>query len=135
MSAHHPSEATLLAYATGALATPHAQVVALHIGSCAHCAEEVRLLEAVGGALLDDLSTEALSPDALERVTARLDGQPSALRSMSFMPLSKAVDTLTSGRWRWCGPGVHMMPLIKRDAADTRLDLIRVAPGMALLNR
>ena len=37
-----------------------------------------------------------------------------------------------TGRWIWLGPGIRLMPLIPRGADDTRLDLIRVAPGIAL---
>ena len=39
---------------------------------------------------------------------------------------------LAVGRWWWLGPGIRLMPLHRRDATGTRLDLIRVAPGMAL---
>ena len=41
---------------------------------------------------------------------------------------------LAAGRWRWTRPGIAMMPLMRRDASDSRLDLIRVAPGTALLS-
>jgi putative transcriptional regulator len=42
------------------------------------------------------------------------------------------LDALASGRWWWLGPGIRLMPLARRDATNTRLDLIRVAPGVAL---
>jgi putative transcriptional regulator len=43
------------------------------------------------------------------------------------------LDALVKARWRRSGLGIAMMPLLRRDATDSRLDLIRVAPGVALL--
>jgi putative transcriptional regulator len=36
------------------------------------------------------------------------------------------------GRWRMIGLGIKLMPLVPCDATGTRLDLIRVAPGVAM---
>ena len=49
-----------------------------------------------------------------------------------FFSLPATLDALATGRWWWLGPGIRLMPLARRDASGTRLDLIRVAPGMAL---
>jgi putative transcriptional regulator len=131
MIRHHPSETTLLAFASGALPALHARVVAIHIASCARCADDIELLEAAGGALLDRLPPAPLAPDALERIVVRLDGEPPAAPTPAVTAWT--IEALATLRWRWSGPGVHMMPLARRDVSDTRLDLIRVAPGTALL--
>lgn len=132
MSRHHPSETTLLTYAAGSLPLAHRRVVAVHAASCPHCAADIRALEAAAGVLLNDVQPAPVAPDALTRVLARLEEHPAS--GPPLLPtLPATLETLAIGRWRWSGPGVAMMPLIRRDASNTRLDLIRVAPGTALL--
>lgn len=136
MSCHHPSDTTLWSHVTGALPPAHRQVVAIHVAFCPVCAAEVRRLEEIGGALLDDLPPAPVAEGSLTRLLARLD-EPAPLpgrRSLS-PPASPAgvLDSLATGRWRWTGPGIAMMPLMPRDESNTRLDLIRVAPDTGLL--
>jgi putative transcriptional regulator len=70
---HHPGDDLLIGYATGSQEEPVALVVATHLALCPRCRKEVACLEALGGALLEGQETEALRPDSLERVLARLD--------------------------------------------------------------
>lgn len=128
MIRHHPSEATLLCFAAGSLPEAHARVVAMHLAACPGCSRSSGEMEELGGGLLDAAPPLALSSNALERTLARLDSAPEEPK-----PGPTVFDLLAAGRWRWSGPGVAVMPLISRDAADSRLDLIRVAPGSALL--
>lgn len=129
MIRHHPSEATLLACAAGNLPEPHARVVAAHLTFCPDCVRSLAQAEAVGGALLADLPPSPLAADALAQALARLDAPLPA----EPVPVPATLAGLATGRWRWTGPGIAMMKLLPRDASDTRLDLIRVAPGVALL--
>lgn len=131
MIRHHPSEATLLAQAAGNLPELHARVLAVHMAHCPRCRAALRQAEAVGGALLESLPEAALAPDALQRALDRLD-DPGAPDPAPLAPPT-TLAALAAGRWRWTGPGIAMMPLAPRDGTGTRLDLIRVAPGTALL--
>lgn len=108
MSGHHPSETTLLSVAAG-------------------------ILEAAGDSMLDDLPPTPVAPDALDRIMTRLDRDPEPMPRTVAVAAPSNLAELATGRWRWCGAGIHMMPLIKCDATDTRLDPIRVGRGMALL--
>jgi putative transcriptional regulator len=130
MIRHHPSDINVLACAAGTLPEPHARVVAVHAAMCPVCAVALREADEVGGALLDSLPLAPLAADALKRTLARLDGTP-AVKDAAPAPLT--LDALAKGRWRRSGLGIAVMPLLRRDAADSRLDLIRVAPGRALL--
>lgn len=157
MIRHHPSEATLIAAAAGHLPVLHARVLAVHLSACPRCRGELRGLEEVGGALLSVLPPAPLRPDALARALAQLDvpewaaeGAPAQLdvaegaraRDAAHDPAADlgavraavpvTLEALAVGRWWWLGPGIRLMPLSRRDASDTRLDLIRVAPGVAL---
>jgi len=136
MTTHHPSETTLWAHVTGSLPPAHRQVIAIHVALCPRCAAEVRHLEEVGGALLDDLTPAPLATESFTRLMARLDEPvPPPRPAMASPPASPAgiLSALAIGRWRWTGPGIAMMPLMPRDESNTRLDLIRVAPNTGLL--
>jgi len=130
MIRHHPAEASLIACAAGTMPLAHARVIAAHAARCPACAAGLRAAEAAGGALLDALPPAPMAPDALARVLARLD-----TAAPEPAPAAPAFDlaALASGRWRRVAPGIAIMNLLPRDATDSRLDLIRVAPGRALL--
>ena len=71
-----------------------------------------------------------MAPDALAQALARLDAEaPEAANPAPALDFA----ALASGRWRRVAPGIAIMKLLPRDATDSRLDLIRVAPGRALL--
>lgn len=71
MIACHPHEATLTAYAAGALPGGLALVVATHLHFCAACRDTAGLAEALGGVLLDALPPTPVSADALDRALER----------------------------------------------------------------
>ena len=50
---HHPSDATLAAYASGTLDQARGLAVATHLSLCAQCRAAVRKFESVGGAVLE----------------------------------------------------------------------------------
>ena len=127
MTRHHPAEATLLACAAGTLPRLHARVLEFHLSACPRCHRQVRNFNEVGGALLTSLSPAPLRPDAMTRTLARLDKVPSATNAAA-----PSLVWLATGRWWWAGSGVRLMPLVRRDETDTRLDLVRVAAGVAL---
>jgi putative transcriptional regulator len=129
MICHHPSDATLMAHAAGNLPILHARVLAVHLSACPYCHRELRRMDEIGGALLEDLPSMILRPDALSRTMARLD-EVVAVPEPAVAPVT--LEALAVGRWWWLGPGIRLMPLERRDASDTRLDLIRVAPGVAM---
>jgi putative transcriptional regulator len=130
MIQHHPSDLNILACAAGTLPEPHAMVIAVHAAMCPVCAVALREADEIAGALLDSLPPAPLAADALKRTLTRLDRAP-AVKDAAPAPLT--LDALAKGRWRRSGLGIAMMPLLRRDVADSRLDLIRVAPGVALL--
>ena len=134
MIRHHPSDALLVGNAAGTLPPLHARVLDFHLAQCPVCRDTLRLGEDLGGALLDAERPVALAEGALARVTARLDAVTPDVRparpSTRTLP---GIDALARGRrWRPAGLGIQFMPLAPRDRTGTRLDLIRVAAGVAL---
>lgn len=81
---HHPGEDLLLEYAGGGLTESVALVVATHLALCPVCRRMVEEMEAVGGAILDDLEPEDMSTGALDALLARLDApEPAPLPKRS----------------------------------------------------
>jgi len=132
MIRHHPSEATLLSHAAGALRPLHARVLEVHLAQCAACRETLHLGEELGGALLDAEPPVAMADDALSRVTARLDTVAPEPRAAASRADPGFGALMRGRRWRPVGFGIRLMPLVRRDDTGTRLDLIRVLPGVAL---
>jgi len=127
---HHPSAATLLAYAAGRLPVAHGIVVRTHLALCAECRAEAALAAAIGGEMLTELPPAALAADSLAKVLGRLE--EAAPPAPPARPVPTTVEQLATGRWWWIGPGMRLMPLLRRGADNVRLDLIKVAPGVRL---
>jgi putative transcriptional regulator len=70
---HHPPLELLVDYVTGSLNEGMALGIASHVALCALCRARVPSLQAIGGALLDDLPPAACDGRALASVMARLD--------------------------------------------------------------
>lgn len=132
---HHPDESLLLAYAAGGCDEVTGLIVATHMAFCGQCRAAVRLMEKVGGGLLETLPASALSDNALAATLARLDeavpvspaprtssedGTPEPLRGYLGGDLSRV-------RWRRMGPSLAYLPLLKRGAVSAKL--LRGAPG------
>ena len=137
---HHPSEATLAAYAAGALWKAAGPVVQGHLDLCPRCRAVFDVAEAVGGAFLDELPPTALSPDALRRVAERL-GAETGVPAQQPPPQASAIvggvaavapHSLRDARLRWLAPGVRHAVLLRGGPADGTLRLMRVRPGTAL---
>jgi len=73
MASFHPSQDLLVDYVTGALQDPFSLMIATHVSLCRECRAETRRLEAVGGALLQEIEPTPLRAGALDRAMAVLD--------------------------------------------------------------
>ncbi|WP_292959479.1 ChrR family anti-sigma-E factor [Novosphingobium sp. UBA1939] len=111
---HHPSDETLLRQAAGTLNAGPALVVAVHLEGCASCRSRLTMLEAVGGALLQNLPPARLAGDALGKTLARLDlaapvASPTVTSGQSDVgiALPRAMRDCAVGPWRWLGPGLR----------------------------
>ena len=69
----HPSEATLLGYASGNLPVGASLALSAHLWMCRSCRAPVAEWEAAGGAVLESLPEAELPGDALARTLAQLD--------------------------------------------------------------
>jgi putative transcriptional regulator len=141
----HPSDETLLTYASGTLGAAHRFVVATHVLRCPDCRVKVEAVERVGGVLLDDLAGMPLQqPDALQLCLRRVEDHESCITSTKRLiaaenrrraasngvSLPQLFQDLRPGKLRWLAPGLQHATLMK-DQRGT-LHLVRVKPGVTL---
>ncbi|RDD61393.1 ChrR family anti-sigma-E factor [Ferruginivarius sediminum] len=145
MVQHPAPDELLLDYATGNLAEPVALLVASHLTLAPESRREVRDLEAIGGALLEEMEPASMSEDALDSVLARLGehvpesfeagepgvpaGPPSGDAAKIPAPLRALVGSdLSSLPWRERGGSVAECDIL-RDAPGYRTRLLWIKAG------
>jgi putative transcriptional regulator len=145
----HPSDETLLRFAAGNLGAGLRLVAAIHLESCPHCRERVRLFDALGGALLENLPPAPVSPSQLEKIFARIDaGEPRPAPWSSAKPSAKRVakpgPVLANGfalpaalagseigPWRFIHPSLRWARVRLADAPEERVVLLTIGAGQA----
>jgi len=136
---HHPSEALIVDYASGAMGPAQAMVVAAHVHACAHCRAAVADAEAVGGALLETLPDTPLAEDALDRALARLD-EPARETAPAPKSAAQPDDWIrvppevaqAAARKRWVAPGVWVAPIDTGGEGGPLSYLLRVGARMRM---
>jgi putative transcriptional regulator len=73
MPMHHPDEALLVDYASGALPEAIALVVATHLALCPQCRADTDSLDAVGGEILDSAESEPVSEMSRDLALVAID--------------------------------------------------------------
>lgn len=135
---HHPQDDMLLAYAAGTLAPAQRLVIAAHIEGCAQCRRQVGRFEAIGGILLEDSESAAMSEDALARALAAIS-VPVALssagkRALTLFPegifIPSALHDETVGGWRRVAPGIQISRIEGLWHTHSRGFLLKAAAGV-----
>ncbi len=138
---HHLDEATILAFAAGTLPEAHRVVAATHAAYCAHCRGAVRAAEMLGGSLLLDEPSSAVSATCRAATLASLDALPATVEK-PVRPAKNEVPAvlcnllgntpLAELPWKKKAPGVAICAIPLSDGAKTRLQLLRIGPGRAM---
>jgi putative transcriptional regulator len=132
---HHPSDATLAAFASGSLDEARGVVVAAHLSLCAQCRKVVHGFEEVGGALLDDVAPAAMSAGALQRAMAAL-GPLDIIAPVSVGAaagdLPAPLSHYAVGPWRWIGRGVQWRPVDVASNEGVRVFMLKAKAGTRL---
>ncbi|WP_281980842.1 ChrR family anti-sigma-E factor [Thalassorhabdomicrobium marinisediminis] len=140
---HHLTDDLLMAYSAGALPEGFSLVVATHISLCDECRARMLAFDAVGGAVVDDLSPVALSEGSFAETLARIDAvgadagveqatEPPTARSGVFpAPLQAYVGgDLEAVKWRRVGGGVRQAVLRVDRSSSVRL--LHIPAGTAV---
>lgn len=98
MVEYTPPEELLFDYAAGTLPEPLALFVASHLTLAPGSRQEVKELEEVGGALIEDLPPEDLSDRAMESLLARLDEAETDLKVDETAPAGTPTPPASAGQ-------------------------------------
>ncbi|AJY46585.1 ChrR family anti-sigma-E factor [Martelella endophytica] len=141
---HHVSDDLLLEYAAGSLSEGWSLAVATHLAYCPDCRKRLSMMEAAGGALLEDIKTdEADVDDAWATMLGRLDSDDTEDREpVAAVPADAKADVpeplrsylggaLSDVRWKRLGVGAHQYLVPTGDTAVTAR-LLRVPAGSPL---
>jgi putative transcriptional regulator len=139
-NSHPIPDEFLLDYAAGTAPEPITVLVATHVALGGKSRAALRNLEAAGGALLNNIVPMPVTPDALQRVMARLGPQdqpaqparPSGRPPVSALPgpLQRYVpDGLASLPWRSRGWGLAEAVLPCATSSPYRMSLLRIGAG------
>lgn len=136
----HPHDETLARHAAGSLGAGLRLVVDIHIESCPHCRDQLRLFEAAGGVLLESLPPAPVSAALVEKVFARIDaGLAPPLRRPVAQPLRlddfalpAALSNCAIGRWRFVHPKLRWARVTLPEASRERVVLLKIAAGFAV---
>jgi putative transcriptional regulator len=131
---HHPSDATLAAFAAATLDEGCAVVVASHLDGCPLCRRAVRGFEELRGAALQNTAPVAMAPDALQRAIAAVSSEapPAGQSEGDATQWPQPLASYPMGAWRWIGPGVHWRRVDVPSTAGTRVFMLRAAPGIRM---
>jgi putative transcriptional regulator len=139
---HHLDDATIFSYVAGSLSQGMALVVASHLSLCKSCQNRVLDMEAIGGALLQDIESAEMSDAALAQALARLDDSTETLPSLGQgaescqgsdipAPLREYINSLETLQWKRVGKGLYYVDVIER--ADGICRLFKLEPGKVVL--
>lgn len=82
---HHPDEALLFDYATGRTSEAEGLIVATHLTLCPECRHKVAEFEAIGGAIVDDITPVAMADNAFAAVLSEI-GSDAAVNRATAIP-------------------------------------------------
>lgn len=134
---HHPPVELMADYAAGNLDEGWSLLIAAHLAFCSECRDEMRKVEALGGALFNSLPQVSIRTTAEQILNFAGDPKP----RLSFQrmddgvlpaPIREAAGTDLDGiRWRWVMPGLEECVLVHR-AGRSKVSLLKIAQGRAV---
>ena len=136
---HHLNDAVLMAYAAGTLPEAFNLIVAAHVSLCDTCRAHAESYDALGGEILDDDCSIAVSDGSLADTLALIDGgvvesmAPSSYNASSVLPgpiQSYVGGDLDSVHWKPVGMGVKQAILPTSKEASARLLMIPAGTAM-----
>jgi putative transcriptional regulator len=137
---HHPSDEILGQYATGRLGGAQRLVIDVHAASCPRCRRTLEVFGCLGGEALEAAAPVDMAENAFDRVMMRalastpVDKQSnSAVADLEDGPLPSALRNFPIGKRRRIAPGVSLRPIALPFPSESRLFLLRSAPGTTML--
>lgn len=131
---HHIPDAILAAYAAGALPQAYGVAVASHISLCSQCRIALEAHQAVGGAVLENTHSVAVSSMLKDNILAQLDDSftPEPVFERNGIYPGPVMETMQgrSPKWKKLGMGVRQDILSADKHGSVRL--LYIPPGQAV---
>ncbi len=141
---HHPDDATLISYASGALSQVISLVTAAHLERCAECRARLRQAEQIGGALMQRNTSTVVPLKGRSAMLARLDEQAMNAEPPMHSMLAANQDPdllptcmqahfgrhLSELKWKTLIPGVQRVRA--KGIEHGNLILLKIAPGVSM---
>ncbi|OUM07324.1 transcriptional regulator [Pseudomonas syringae] len=141
---HHPDDATLVSYASGALSQVISLVTAAHLERCATCRARLRMAEQIGGVLIEQHTSSVIPLKGRSAMLARLDEQekgsapdmhsmPAANQDPDVLPMCMQAhfgQHLSTLKWKTLLPGVQRVRATGIEEGN--LMLLKIAPGVSM---
>ncbi len=133
---HHLTDPLLMAYSAGTLPEAFSLVAATHISLCDECRARLGSFDAVGGEVMMDAGSVAVSDECLAATLKRINQgapapRPAPRKSVLPSPLLDYVGgDLGDVKWRKIGGGVSQM--ILSTSKDATVRLLRIPAGTAV---
>ncbi|WP_412777445.1 ChrR family anti-sigma-E factor [Thalassospira lucentensis] len=155
---HHPTDQTLMDYASGTMSQAMELLVATHMTVCPHCRGKVAEFETMGGAVLENVTRMEMADHSLDHVMAMLEretanenpavqelpvtrriavGESITGSAMPSIPtplvkfLPDNVLSLEDVPWKTLAPGVKHFQLKSVESKGT-VRLMKIAPGVSI---
>jgi len=135
---HHPPAELILDYASGNGSLALSAIVAGHAHFCAACQDQTAALNALGGAMLEHVEPECVSPSTLATIMKRLDTSPARERMQTggfgVQEIVPSVARHLSGgkarslKWRQVRRKIEEAKLFS-SSDGTKLSVLRLQPG------
>ncbi len=139
---HHADDATLMAYAAGAVPEGFSLVIAAHLEQCPRCLRRVAEAESLGGEMMSALPKAEMSAGGLEAVWGRIEAevqpklpasqQASAISNLPGVLAPYLPDGLEGVRWRTLAPGIRQHQLKGVESGRGTVRLLSIAPGTTI---
>ncbi|WP_425045994.1 ChrR family anti-sigma-E factor [Primorskyibacter sp. S87] len=131
---HHTPEAMLAAYAAGTLPHAFSVVVATHVSLCDQCRTTLAAHQAVGGAILDDMDSVAVSGGLRSALMQRLDEpfSPEPVYDRSGIYPGPVMEALKGEPPRWKTLGMGVRQSILSSGGEGSVRLLFIPPGQAV---
>ena len=125
---HHLNDELLMAYSAGTLPEAFSLVVATHISMCDECRARLESVDALGGAVLEDVGAVDVAEDSLDRVLAMIENSDREMPRVApkSVTLPEPLRSYVSGdvdavNWRRVGGGVKQAVLDTSGPESVRL--------------
>ena len=144
---HHLDDATVVAFAAGALPTPIALVVSAHLSMCSECRARVRRAEAIGSAVLEDEAPVTMSAGCMNNMFERLEAETRTEAAAPTLTLSEKPEEdsilppqvrkalgipFSEIQWKRIAKGVGMKTIDLGTEEEGKLYLLKIEAGRVL---